>query len=235
MSLVTVSTGSLHTGRKVAKTVAESLGYRILDRQFLIEASEQFNVPEVKLIRAMDEPPKFLDHLTFGKDKYVTYIRNALLEQMADDDVVYQGIAGQFFLQDVSHVVKVRIINKMENRVKDVMEHDNATEKEAVQAIKRIDEARKKWSLHFYGIDIEDPGLYDLTINVSNLSVEEAAELIVTTALLPRFQTTPESKKHFQDLMLASRVKAAVVKSYPKASISSKDGVVLVSTEGVLT
>ena len=234
MSLVTISRGSVHRAREVAEKVAEKIGYECLDRGFLIEASEQFNIPEVKLSSALDDPPGFFDQLTFGKDKFVAYIRNALLERLSSDNVVYQGLAGQFFLRNVPHALKVRIIANRETRVKDRIERDNVSEKEAVHAVKKIDDTRRKWSRYFYGIEIDDPGLYDLIINVSNLAVEDAVEIITTTVQLPRFESTPESQKQFNDLLIASRAKAAIVNSYPSASISSKDGVVVVSKEGVL-
>ena len=234
MSIVTISRGSLKKGTEVAEKVAETLGYECLDRQILIEASEQFNIPEVKLTQALAHAPRFIDRLTFEKDTYVSYIRNALLERLGHDNVVYHGIAGQFFLEDVTHVLKVRIISSMESRVKDVMERDNITEKAAAQAIKKLDDARKKWSLHFYGIHIEDPGLYDLVININKLTVEEATDLIANTTRLSRFQTTPESKKQFDGLILASRARAKLAKRFPKAIVSSRDGVLVVANEGLL-
>ena len=234
MSLVTISRGSYHKGKEVAEKVAEKIGYDCLGREFLIEASEQFNIPEVKLISALDDAPGFFDQLTFGKDKFVAYIRNALLERMSNDNIVYHGLAGQFFLRNISNVLKVRIISNRENRMQDRMERDGVSEKEAAKAVKKIDDTRKKWSLYFYGIEIDDPGLYDLIINVSDLTVEDSAEIISSAVGLPRFETTAESKKQFDDLLVASRAKAAIVNSYPNATIAAKDGVVVVSKEGVL-
>ncbi len=234
MSIVTISRGSLKNGTEVAEKVAEMLGYECLDREILIEASEQFNIPEVKLNRALENAPRFFDRLTFGKDTFVSYFRNALLERLGKDNVVYHGNAGQFFLEDVTHVLKVRIISTFESRVKDVMERDGITEKAAAQFLQKIDDARKKWSQHFYGIHIEDPSLYDLVININNLTVEEAADLIVNTLHLPRFQSTPESKQQFEGLKLASRARAALAKRFPKAVVTSRDGTIIVSNEGLL-
>jgi cytidylate kinase len=234
MTIVAISKGSLIKGTDVANKVAQKLGYECLDRQILIEASEQFSIPEVKLNRALTDAPRFIDRLTFGKDKYISYIRNALLDRLAHDNIVYHGIAGQYFLEDVAHVLKVRIVSTMENRVKDVMVRDNIDEKAAAQAIAKIDMAREKWSLHFYGIHIEDARLYDLVININKFTVEEAVELIAATSQSSRFQTTTDSKKQFEDLLLASKAQTVIMKSFPKAVVISRDGVVSVTQEGAL-
>ncbi len=235
MSIVAISRGSLYKGKEVAEKVAEVLGYKCLDRQFLIEASVRFNVPEAKLNKALENAPGFLDRLKFGRGEYIAYIRNALLERLVDDNTVYHGIAGHFFVKDLSHVLKIRIISNMENRVKEVAQRDEITEKDAFQAITKIDEARKRWSHYFYGVDIEDPGLYDLVINIDQLTAEEAADLITTAACLPRFQSTPAAQKQLEDHLLASRAHTFIMKSYPRASVVSKDGVVTVVNEGVLS
>jgi len=235
MAIITISKGILKRGTDVAEKVAELLGYGCLDRQFLVEASKQFDIPEVKLSRTLDDTPGFIDRLTFAKDKYIAYIRKALLEQLAGDNIVYHGIAGQFFVENVDHVLKVRVIGTLETRIHDVKEQDNISEKEALQVIKGVDDARRKWSRFFYGIEIEDPGLYDLVININHLTVETAAELIATAAQLPRFQTTPESKIQFDDLFLVAKVRALIIKSFPNATITAKEGVVTVTHVGTFT
>lgn len=235
MSIVTISKGSFIKGTEVAEKVAEMLGYECLDREILIKTSEQFNIAEVKLNKALEDAPRFLDRLTFEKNTFVSYIRNALLEHLGKDNIVYHGIAGQYFLEDVSHVLKVRIVSNFENRVEEVMERDAVSEKAAAQAVQKVDDARKKWGLHFYGIQIEDPSLYDLVININKLSVDAAADLIVNTLQLPRFKATPDSKRRLDGLVLASRASVALAKRFPKAVVTSRDEKIVVANEGLLT
>src|SRR5512136_871724 len=119
MSIITISRGSYYRGREVAEKLAQKLGYECLSRDILLEASEEFNVPEIKLIRAIKDAPSILERLTHQKEKYVTYIRAALLKHVQKDNVVYHGLFGHFFLQDISHVLKVRIVGDLEDRVED--------------------------------------------------------------------------------------------------------------------
>ncbi len=43
----------------------------------------------------------------------------ALLKHVQKDNVVYHGLFGHFFLQDIPHVLKVRIVGDLEARVED--------------------------------------------------------------------------------------------------------------------
>ena len=67
MSVITISRGSYSRGVEIAEMVSEKLGYRCLARDVLIEASKEFNIPEVKLTRALEDPPSFFERFTREK------------------------------------------------------------------------------------------------------------------------------------------------------------------------
>ena len=110
----------------------KKLGFECISREVLIEASEEFNVPEIKLLRAIRDAPSILDRFTFGKERYNAYIQAALLEHFQRDNVVYHGLAGHYFVRGISHVLKVRIIGEKEDRVKLVMEREEVFEQAAI-------------------------------------------------------------------------------------------------------
>ena len=143
MPIVTISRGSYSRGREVAEKVAQKLGFECISRDVLIEASQEFNVPEVKLLRAIRNAPSILDRLSFGKERYIAYIQAALLEHFQKDNVVYHGLAGHYFVRGISHVLKVRIIVETEDRVTLLMERDDVFE-QAVSAMKGISESGLK-------------------------------------------------------------------------------------------
>ncbi len=109
MSIITISRGSYSRGKEVAEKLAQRLGYECVSRDVLIEASDEFNIPEIKLVRAIHDAPSVLDRFTYGKEKYVAYIRAAVLKRVLKDDVVYHGLAGHFFLQDVPAEQRVKV------------------------------------------------------------------------------------------------------------------------------
>jgi cytidylate kinase len=227
MSIITISRGSFSKGKEVAERVAEKLNYQCVSRDVLIEASEHFNIPEIKLVRAIHDAPSILDSFTHGKERYVAYIREALLEYVKKDNVVYHGLAGQFFLKGIPHVLKIRITADLEDRIKNEAEKEGISYDAARKILVRDDEERRKWALTLYGLDPWDSRIYDMTIHIGCISINEAVHLILEAVKLPCFQKTDVSQKILEDYLLEARVKSAI----PTEKVTAKNGVVIITAE----
>lgn len=231
MSIITISRGSYSYGKEVAEKVAKRLGYSCIARDVLIEASQEYDVPEIKLLRAIQTAPSFLDRFSSARQKYIAFIQSAILRHLCKDNVVYHGLAGHFFVPEIPHVLKVRIIADMSERAKLVMERDGLSRKEALQYLKKIDAQRRKWSQHLYGIDTSDPSLYDLVIHIREITVDEAVDLIARAISYPQFQTTPESQRMIEDLAIAAEVKSALVDFASNVDVVALNGLVRVKAK----
>ena len=234
MAIITISRGSYSKGREIAEKLAAELRYECVSRDVLLTASDHFNVPEIKLVRALHDAPKVLERFTQGKKKYVAYFEQTFLEHVQKDNVVYHGLAGHFFLKGVGHTLKVRIIADLDDRVRLEMERENITDAKARHDLKRDDYERRKWALALYGIDTADATLYDMVLHIRKLSVNDAVDLISHAARLPHFKTTPESQQALDNLVLAAQVKSTIFDAYPNVEVSADDGIVVVHTEGAL-
>jgi len=151
------------------------------------------------------------------------------------DNVVYHGLAGQFLLKGVSHVLKVRILAEMEDRVALEMERENLSREKALARLQKDDQERRQWSLHLFGVDTWNPSLYDIVLHVHKLNVDNAVDTICSTARLKQFEATPQSQRVMDNLLLAARVKAKLVRSYPMVRTSASDGIVTVDARFNLT
>jgi cytidylate kinase len=219
VSIVIISRGSFSHGKEVAEKLAAKLGYACISREILLEASKHFNIPEMRLARAIHDAPSILDRFTYGKDRYVTYIREALLHHFQKDNVVYHGLAGHFFVQDIPHVLKVRIIADPEDRVAEEVKLEGIAAEKAREFLKKDDEERYRWSYHLYGIDTRDPSLYDMVLHINGITIEIAVDIMQYTVGQPRFRTTPKSQKAMNDLLLAAQVQAALIEEMPSARV----------------
>jgi len=235
MAIITISRGSYSRGKEIAEKVAQMLGYDCIDREALIEASEQFDIPEIKLVRAIHDAPSILGRFAYGKEKYVAYVGTALLRHVQKDNVVYHGLAGQFLLRGIAHVLKVRITSDWDDRVALEMERENISRKDAESILKNDDEQRRRWSKHLHGIDTMDPSLYDMLLHIESLTPDDAVDIICYTVGLPHFQTTTQSQKVIEDLLLASEVKVALLDIKPDIDVSASDGIVLVTTKAYIS
>lgn len=213
MSIVTITRGSYSRGKEVAERLAKKLGYECIARDILLEASEEFNIPEIKLVRAIHDAPKVLERFFGGSERYVKYYRSALLHHAQKDNIVYHGLAGHFFLKDIPHVLKVRINADIDTRVREEMARENISAEEALFILKKDDEERRKWSIQVYGMDPWDSRLYDMVINICTLSLDDAVDLIYGVLQKPTFRTTAESQRMIDGLAHAAKEQIELIKS----------------------
>jgi cytidylate kinase len=212
MAIITISRGTMSGGEKLANMLCEKLGYKCISREIIIKAADDYGVEEHKLFEAINKSPSILRKLTFERERYLAFIQASLCEYAKDDNLIYHGHAGHFLLKGIQHVLKIRIIAELPDRIKAAMERNKLSEKEAEKYIDRVDKERTKWTKFLYAEDWTAPKLYDIVINSTNLSIENSIDAIVRLVKSPRFQTTPESKKAMNNLLIYSRVRAALAR-----------------------
>jgi cytidylate kinase len=235
MAIITISQGSYSKGKEVAEKLAKRLGYECISRGVLLEASKEFNIEEIQLVRAIHDAPSILDRIGYRKEKYIASIQAEILKHFRKDNVVYCGLAGHFFVKDVAHVLKVRIIADLDERIKREVQREGITRKEALRILQSDDEERRRWSTHLYGIDTHNPELYDLFIHIKKITTDDAVHIICETLALERFKTSPESQQHMEDLALAAEVRAALVDLEPDVDVIASKGSVQIHTAALLT
>lgn len=232
MSIVTISRGSYSRGKEVAEKLAAKLNYECVSRDVVLEACAEFNIPEIKLVRALHDSPSVLERFRHGKERYLSYFQYALLKHLQQDNIVFHGLAGHYLLQHIPHVLKVRIIADMDDRVKEEMKRENISAKKALYILKKDDEERRKWGLYVHGTDTWDSRLYDMVLHISTLSVDDAVQIIFETIQKPIFATTEESKAKIDQFTLCAKIHSMLVKYSPKIKVVIKDKTACISQVG---
>jgi len=232
MPIVTISRGSYSRGKEVAEKLAQKLQYDCVSREILLEASEEFNIPEISLVRAIHDSPSILERFRHGKERYISYYQYALLKHVQKDNVIYHGLAGQYFLRHIPHVLKVRILAGMEDRVKEVMRRDDVSARDAENILRKDDDERRRWGLKLYGIDAWDSRLYDMVLLIEQLSVDDAVDLIFETVKKPVFQTTVESQKILDNHLLCAKIHAMLVNFSLMVEVQANDGIITLCNIG---
>jgi cytidylate kinase len=219
MAVITISRGSYSRGKEIAEEVAAKLGYKCISRDLLLEVSKEFNIPEIKLVQAIHDAPNMLDRLNHKKEKYIAFIKSALLNHLKEDNIVYHGLAGHFFVKDVPHVLKVRVVADMEERIKLEMERKGIDAHNAEYILKMDDKERREWSKDLYGIDTADPSLYDLVVHIKQLNVDDAVDMICDTVSKDKFKTTPESRRMIEDMALSATIHKILIDVEPDIKV----------------
>jgi cytidylate kinase len=218
MPIITISRGSASGGLSLATGLADRLGYQLVSREDIIAEASRFGVSEERLQEAILKPFRFMERFRDQRRQYLAFVQEALCERAKGDRIIYHGNAGHLLLSGISHVLCVRLIAPLAYRIAAVMERRQLTREDAVRYIEQMDRQRQSWTRYLYGVDWLDPSLYDLTVNLQTLQVEGAVDLVAATALRPEFQPTEESQAAMADLLLASRVRAALAADQATAS-----------------
>jgi len=194
----------------------------------LLEASQFFDISEKKLLESIHDAPSILDRITHGREKYIAYIRAALLEHARKDNVVYHGHAGHLLIPEIAHVLKVRVIAELNERIALLQERQNMSRNHAIAFIENEDRHRARWTRYLYKVNIEDPRLYDIILHINHtcgLKIQDACDIICNAARSETFKTTPESAKAINDLAIVSHIKAAL-QNICQADVTSDNGMV---------
>lgn len=220
MSIVAILSQHGSESAAIAEHTASRLGYRLILMQDLVSATaEAYHVPEAVLSRALKD--RTLWHRIFrqNKLKQIALLEQKLCELMEGNQMVFCGCLGYPIFHEISHVLKVLV----------VVRHNPDSASPATNRAKKhaqSDNQVLNWFKQIYHARMEDPNLYDLTLNLVNMDVQEGADIIINTLQQQRFKPMTYSMNCQNNLGLACQVKTALVDQIPDVAVKSHDGIV---------
>ena len=212
MAIVAISRGSYTGGIAVAERLATELGHPCTSREVVLEAALDSGVDERELQSTLQDPPRFWEKTPGRIPAHLNLVRAALLRRAQAGGLVYHGYAGHLLLGGISHVLRVRIIAGTEMRLAALMEDYHMSRKEATAHLRKLDAQLMKWTRFLYGVEWQDPSLYDVVLNLDHINIDGAATMLAQMTRLDDFQPTDASRKAFENLCLSSFVWAALTK-----------------------
>ena len=211
MSIITISRGTKSGGLELAKRLARKLEYKPLSMEEVIaESARKYNIMKEILLDKLENTPSLWQKFTDEYARYIIFIQCSLLNAIKQDNIIYHGYAGQVFLRDLPHVLKLRIEAPIEYRIKSVMQEFNYDHDQAENYIKKVDSRRKKWIKMVYNNDWYNPSLYDLWVNLQHLSMDNICEIISIAVKHKDFKTSKSAILKLNNLSLACDVRAAL-------------------------
>jgi len=243
MAIITISRGSMSGGEALANRLSTTLGYPIVGRDVLVAAAKKLDVAEEVLTQKIVRGPGVWESLTSNRHLYVVAVQAALAEHLDKGNLVYHGHAGHLLLKGIPTVLRVRLIAPLEMRVRSVMERQHLNREAAIEYVATVDQERIRWTQFIYGVDWRDPSLYDLVINLENMSIQTACTTIAAVVAQPEFAPTDAAREAITDFQLACRVKIALATNALtrelRVELQAKDGAIEIRGEvpkvGLLT
>jgi len=120
------------------------------------------------------------------EDQFRLATEASLWELAATSGGVILGRVGAVILAGHPRAIHVRVTASRTARCRRVAEYGGLDEPAALRLIDRTDRARDQYAHHLYGVDLSDPGLYDLIVATDKLSIEDAAQVVTAFLAVSR-------------------------------------------------
>ncbi len=230
MPIIFLCSDPFGDGERLARSLADKLGYAYLSRDDVVARANESGIPVGKLELAMVKKPAVRERLARLKERYLAVATATICEKAAQGDLVYFGRAGHFLLPGVSHVLRVRVLPEREQRLENVVRRTKLSPEKADGFLRDIDTDVRAWVHFVHGADMDDLRRYDLVVNLEHVSIENASTALCGIADLPDFKPTPASRRAMEERLLQARarIKLALDERTADADVTvrSSDGVV---------
>lgn len=244
MAIITISHQMGTGGPEIGMALGKRLGYRYVDQDLISDAARRYGCAEDKLSHLDESKPSLFERFDVETRRYITVIQTALLEFAEADNIILMGRGGQWLLRGIPHVLRVRVTERFEQRVRNWIKRtaeltgETPNQRAATEFVRRDDNDRAGRMKYLYEVDLSDPSLYDITVNAEKVSQDAAVEVIEAMVRRPEFQTTDAGRQVVASRTLASRVQVALA-THPETrkyriTVEARDGVVILEGSGAL-
>ncbi len=182
--IITISRQYGSGGRYVGKLIADKLGIKLYDKQFIEKVAKKTGLSE-EYIENNEQKRSVLESLNNGyysglNNSDELFIRESeLIKEVAQkESCVIIGRCANFILKDKENVIKVFIYGNLEDKVKRATKFYDLDEQKAKKEIKRIDKLRANHYKYYTQEKWDDSSNYDICINSDAFGVEKTADLI---------------------------------------------------------
>jgi cytidylate kinase len=222
--------GSL--GNEVAQGLGSELGLPVIYHEVIDHLADRMRVRRSHVIRLLDGHASLLERLT--ADKVSMFLHSAdevIAMAQQGKGAIIRGWGATHLLRDVPHVVCVRVCAPFKVRHARMMRRVGSDDAQQVaEEIHRNDEAHTAIMKRNFDLRWTEPEHYDVVLNTERVTVGECVEEILRLVKSPKFAETDQSRQRLDDLALAARVRAALLKSPEtrpiKVAIGAKSGIV---------
>ena len=193
--------GAISIGEKIAeflnaeKKITWPTPWKVFDKDLLKTIVEEHNLPE-KCKKYMPEGKlsaiqDILDDMLGLHPSAIALVHrtNETLLHLAHlGNTIIVGRGSCVVTRKLQGGFHVRLVGSLEKRVWRVMEFSKLNKNEAEKLIAKEEKDRKKYFKEYFNKNIEDPSLYDLTLNTDSISFDDAGKIIVHAALIAKYK-----------------------------------------------
>ena len=186
--VITISREYGSGGRYIGKLVAQKLGIKLYDKEFIGKMAEETGL-SAEYIKNNEQKRDILDSFNNG---YYSGLNNAdelfikeseMIKNVAQNEsCVIVGRCADSILKDNENILKIFINSSMSNKIKRATEFYGMNKEKAEKEINRINKLRANHYKYYTEKDWRDPSNYDICINSDAIGIDNAVNLICEMA-----------------------------------------------------
>jgi len=183
-------------GRTVGRKLAEKLNVEYFDKAVINALQERYNlsVEQIEQLKGQETGwwEQFKRKMTFSEAEYelnqtnietedVFRAETQILKALAkDQSCVIAGRTAFYMFRDHPNHLSVFIQASMLNRMERVAREQDMSKEQARLVIDRVDKMRENYVNEFTGTSRYDARNYDLSLNVTGLTEDQAVDIILS-------------------------------------------------------
>lgn len=189
--MITISRQNGTNGHKIAELLAKKLELPFYDKELISIASKESSYDEKAFDAAEETATTTLGYVLSNRSNRSLYgmplndqlfmIQSGVIRTIADQGpALFVGRCADYVLDGYKESINIFLQASIPSRVKTLMERESLSQKEAEAKIRRLDKSRATYYNYYTDRKWSNLGNYDIVLNVSHLTPEEAADLLAT-------------------------------------------------------
>jgi len=210
-------------GSEIAKRVAEGLQYNFYDTEAIENAAREMGF--LQDIKDVDDkaPTLFQRLFSHRPEIHLDRLHSVIYELASRGSAVFLGRGSHILLKQLGCALHVRIVASTKKRLENLARRGVGADV-ALKLIRRSDHERAAFIKFAFGVDWEDPGLYDIVLNMDNLSLDLAVDTVLYLARSEEIKArSVDAMKSLGMMGLTRRAEAALIEAgfvSPSLSVS---------------
>jgi cytidylate kinase len=213
MYFITFSRKMGTNGTEIARQVANKLGYQFYDTEAIENMAREMGFLEN--VKEIDEKAPSLFQRLFSHKPAIELDRltSLVFELAKKGNSVFLGRGSQILLKSFNCALHIRVTASIDRRVQNLIER-GFTREGALKAIERSDHERGSFIKFAFGVDWENPDLYDFVLNMDKLSVDLGVNTVLGLARSEEIKACSiDAMKSIEMMGLTRRAEAAVTEA----------------------
>ncbi|HME46489.1 MAG TPA: cytidylate kinase family protein [Syntrophorhabdales bacterium] len=211
MYFITLSRRMGANGSEIARQVVQELRYHLYDTEAIENAAREMGF--LKDVKDIDgKAPSLFERIFSSRPQmHLDRMMAVLCELASRGNALFLGRGSHILLREFPCAMHVRVTASLDKRIENLKGRGFGREA-ATRAIRKSDHERAAFIKFAFGVDWDNPELYDLVLNMDHLTVPLAADIVTHMA------TSEEVKTRSMDAMqslammgLARKAEAALI------------------------